>query len=250
MSATVPETASHKDATEKKKCFGCGVEILRDAETCTVCLSVQAPNFCVECRNRIPAKANLCTICKSFQPWWRIFPKVTAALPVAAFLAMLSGIYSVATYLSDRNSDTRFMVASADANLLHLKVWNSGKKPSRLIRYRLKFSGNRMIEDAILDQAEGDAVIPFGVPVNVGLSVKELARSVKPGSNERYTKDEIASSLSDDKSLAVTVEVEVDVEESGHLWQLISRPFVVPRSDPLQARSIKEFILGRIPDVD
>lgn len=106
-----------------------------------------------------------------------------------------------------------------------------------------------MIDDATLYQADGDNVIATGNAVTVGLSLNELSRSVRPGSRERYLKDDIRKFL-EEHGQSLLVRVDVDIEESGHIWDPLSHRFVVQRSDTVPAANIEDFILGRLPDVD
>ena len=244
MSVIVPEAPP-----QKKKCVACDNEIARELkDTCPVCEKPPDGKRCQTCQKRIPKDAKMCSICRAYQPGWRVVSNLAAVLPVAAIVALVSGIYSAGTYLNDRNSNTRFMVTSADATDLHLMVWNTGKKPSRLTRFQLRFFGQPGIEDATLYLDDGDAVIEPGNPVKVGLSIKQLSRSLKPRStDEHFTKKEIESWLKNHGQ--AMIEVEVEIEESGHLWNLTDHPFVQPQRDKLTAGQMSEFILGRIPDV-
>jgi hypothetical protein len=168
---------------------------------------------------------------------------------MVALCAVISNMFTAGSYLSDHESRTSFKVTSIDAKVLHLKVWNTGRKPSRLVGYRLRFFGQLMIEDSTLDQADGDAVIQPGSSMNVGVTVKELLRSrLRPGGEERHTKNDVKAQLREHKQ-PLMLQVEVDVEESGHLWNLTDQPFVVTKIDRVSADRVKDFILGRIPDV-
>lgn len=250
MTANVPAKAPVKTVYEKKKCVACDNEIPACEKVCPICRSPANGTECKNCWKRIPEGALFCTKCNEYQSKRKYLQASTTGFTlVLAFFAVFSGVFSAGTYVSDRNSDTKVMVTSADSKVLHLKVWNTGRKPSRLVDYRLKFPSELMVENTALDQAEGDAVIEPGRPVSVSLTVKELSRSLKPGGKEHFTKDDIKSFL-DKSGRLVTSQLEVDVEESGHLWQLSSQPFVIQRSDTLPTDRMKEFILGRIPDVD
>lgn len=250
MTATVPEKAA-ETAPAKKKCVACDNEIPADAITCPVCGLSSIGTDCKNCGKRIPAGAAFCTKCNLYQnkrKHLHVFDTVFRL--ILAFFAVLSGVFSAAAYLYDRNSDTRFWVTNADANVVHLKVLNTGRKPSRLVGYRLKFIGPRLISDSTLYQVEGDNVIGIGAPVTVGLSLDELSRSRKLIDNkQRYLKTDVKNLLAKDGEIWL-VRVEVDIEESGHFWEPFSSPFVVQRSDTVPATQLAKFIIGRLPDLD
>jgi hypothetical protein len=245
ISATIDPNAS------RTHCIKCYSEIPAQAPACKVCRAPQKPvRYCRICTEPMPTLSVRCGACQAFRGWRRIFPVSTTVLPMmVALCAVISNMFTAGSYLSDHESHTSFKVTSIDAKVLHLKVWNTGRKPSRLVGYRLRVFGQLMIDDATLDQADGDAVIQPGNSANVGVTVKELLRSrLGPGSEERHTKDEIKAQLAD-PTKPLMLQVEVDVEESGRLWSVNDQPFVVTKADKVSADRIKNFILGRIPDV-
>jgi hypothetical protein len=178
--------------------------------------------------------------------WRALSRKWRAAISLSSLTALVA-LYTQVV-IPRMPSQTAFEVTSADSEFLRLKVWNTGHKPSRLISYRLRFPPQLMIEDARLDQVDGDTVIDPG-SASVALTVKELLRSCKPGDKKRFLKRDIETLLRKrDSSLAV--EVEVEIQESGHLLEMTPHPFIVPRKDKPAADLVKNFLLGRIPDVD
>ena len=234
----------------KKKCIACGNDIDRDATECPVCKFSHGFTFCEICKKAMPETAERCNSCGAFQGLKKnlLFAAMVVTF-ISGIFSLISGGFTGLSYLVDRNSDTKFKVTSIDAKVLHLKVWNTGRKPSRIVGYRLRFSDESRLDDAKLVQVDGDAVINPGNPVNVGVTVNEFVRHLRPGSkDEQYTKDEIREWLSDQKHPLI-LQVEADVEESGHLWNLSDHPFVVSKTDAVSAGLIREFILGRIPDV-
>lgn len=233
----------------KRKCIACGYD-LEDPSQCGVCHSYQDLKLCAVCKKAMPEKAERCNSCTAFQgPKKNLLFYAVAVTFISGIFTLISTGFTGLSYLVDRNSDTKFKATSNDTKVLHLKVWNTGRKPSRIVRYRLRFPRQLMLDDATLDQADGDAVIQPGNPVNVGVTVKEFVRSLRPGSkDDRYTKEEIKALLSDPKQPLI-LQMEIDVEESGHLWNLSDHPFVVPKTDKVSADRVKDFILGRIPDV-
>lgn len=245
MSTTVPA-----EPPRLRNCVACGADkIPLSVLECPVCRHSMTPQLCVICGKAIPARAKICSVCKSYQRGWRVVSNLAAAFPVMAIIALGSALYTVGTYLYDRNSSTKFKVTSVDEKVVHLMVWNTGRKPSRLIAYRLSFLGQLPLEDTDLRQVEGDAVIESGKPGKVGLDVAELTRNLKPGGKEHYTKDEIEALVSAHDSPR-KLQIEVTVEESGHLWNLTDGPFNTMMVDKVPAGSLKMFILGRLPDVD
>jgi len=181
-----------------------------------------------------------------YRKWRALSQKWRATISLSSLTALV--VLYTQVVVPRQPSQTSFKVTSADAKFLRLKVWNSGHKPSRLISYRLTFPGRLMIENARLDQTDGDSVIEPGSS-NVILTVKELLPSCKPGRKNRFTKEDIESLLNR-RDQTLLVKVEVEVQESGHLLELTAHPFNVQLQDEPPADLVKNFILGRIPDVD
>lgn len=248
MSTTVTE-----EPPRMRTCVACGADkIAQGVEKCPNCGSVLDPKLCVICGKLIPAKAKICSICKAYQPWWRVFSNLAAAFPVMAILALLSGVYTAATYLSDRNSNTRFKVTSANEHHIYLRVWNTGRKPSTLVAYHLHFDGKVPIKDTALQLSDEDilearSVIAPGEPVKVSLTMSGTESLETPPIlvQARNTKEEIGKRLG--PQLAV---LDIDVEESDDpgdgFWHWGKARRFHRRSDTFPVDRIKEFILFNV----
>jgi len=237
---------------EEKPCIECAKLIPRRATLCTFCKSAQVGTPCKTCQERIRYGSKRCNVCESYQDWRRHFSVSQAALALLiALFAVIANLFTAGSYLAGRESNTTFKVSSNDSKFLYLKVWNTGQKPSTLTGFRLKFSDHLPIENATLDLAADDAVIVPGNPIKIAVTVKELALTLlKVGGKERHGKPEVKALIDKQDQGPIMLTLEVDVEESGHLWNPTSRPFVATRKDTFSADRISKFILGRIPDYD
>ena len=90
---------------------------------------------------------------------------------VLASFAICNGVYLAASYLSDRDSYTRFKVTSANDDHVILKAWNTGRRPSTLVAYRV-ICDEWPAKEVTLDLSDKDKleamnVIAPGNPVKI-----------------------------------------------------------------------------------
>jgi hypothetical protein len=252
VSETVQETAP----AETKKCIACGNEILRDTTPCPICKSDPIGEECNNCKKRMPKGAPFCTECKLYQSKRKHLPTIATwfTLLLASF-AVVSGVLSAWTYLAERDSHTRFKVTSADELHIYLKVWNTGRQPSMLVAYHLRFEGNLPIKDVMLQLSKDDVVaarnvIPAGQPVKIGLTMTgpsslEIASTADKSQN---TKDKLSKILG-----SQTVVLDVDVEESddprpGGFCNCIKPRTFHTQSDTFPVDRIKTFVVSRMSE--
>jgi uncharacterized protein YneF (UPF0154 family) len=179
------------------------------------------------------------------------FSSKMLAILVSVF-TIIGGLFAAGTYLADRHSYTSFRVNGSDSKVIRATVWNSGSKPSSILVGHLKFPAELAIEDATLtldvDNDNKTSVVAPGKPMNVSLEVEELLRKIN--TSRQQTLEEIEGILHLPREKPLVVEVAIDVEESGHLWNLLPSPYVATRRVQIPAARIEEFILGRISALD
>jgi len=210
---------------------------------------------CIVCGANLPANATKCNACQSFQDIRRhfAFPATVFSLLVAV-VGVASAVFSAYFYVRDYHSQTAFKVTGSDRNVLYVKVWNTGRKPSKLLSYTLRF-GSLPIGDATLeiikpDQQEAKSVIMPGQPVKVGLWVPHELELYDSGTLRRYSKDEIRALLKDDRYKTMPLTLVVNVEESNDSsdWHPVN--IVIPmrsfhaRSDTFPGDWASEFLLA------
>jgi hypothetical protein len=170
-------------------------------------------------------------------------------IAVAVAVSTIYGACAVIMKFLDP-SHTRFVVNNSDPKFIHLKVWNTGHNWSTLVGYRVRFPGELMVESTELSLATPDTIIePQDAAHLVDLTVGKLTRSCNPATKRRYLKTEIETVLRE-RSRALIVTVEVDVQESGHFPEFRRNEYVATRNATPTAVLLAAFILGRIPDVD
>ena len=173
----------------------------------------------------MPRGAARCNECTSYQRWRRHVQFWAAFfLAIGGLFTLISGGWSAAVYVLDRYSDTRFKVTSSDNLRIYLRVWNTGRRPSTLVGYRLRFAdapGKALELDlSDKDQPEATNVISPGNPVKVSLA-RSLASTIPAASRgKQYTEQELQTLLHDPKLPWVDrpLTLEVDVEESSDPW--------------------------------
>ena len=217
MTANIPE-----ESHEKKKCVVCGSEVSRDEKaSCPVCHFNPDGMTCNNCKKRIPMKAVFCNECKTYQGVRQYFNIAATVLSLMlASFAVINGVYLAATYLSDRNSHTRLKVTGAEQNLIYLKVWNTGRKPSTLVTYRLKFDGLPKAKELTLQQFNETStpeaqnlILPGKDPVTISLGLPIRADLPEPQRSKQYSDDELGP-LKKAPLGQISAVLEVDVEES------------------------------------
>jgi hypothetical protein len=231
---------------------------------------VPKPRLCVGCRNPLLAGATICSRCKEYQSCRRYFP-VTATIIglVGGLIGVIAAVVPAVSYFLDRDSHTRFKVTSSNENQVYLKVWNTGRKPSTLVGYRLIFDdlpGKEVMLglDKVNKEAANNVISP-GAPIKIGLT-RPLPSTIPPSLALREYGDEEILKLLDGKPFTdLKLTLQVDVEESddpgwdplGFIllrqlnwmgrfrWLLAPRQYHT-RRDQFRADRIEEFINGSI----
>ena len=235
----------------KVKCAACGNEISAKAEVCDVCNFKQFKMIpCAVCKKPIPSGADRCNECETYQGWRRHFPVSATVLSLLlAFFGVLSAVFAAASNFIDRESSTRVKVTSADDVYLYLKVWNTGRKPSTLIGYRLSFDG-LPIQSAELHLSKEDVkdaknVITPGPPVKLTLSVDQLIGAQKADKRLRYSVQEIQKQLAKQR-LTLEIYVEESNDPSSGFPCFCRRRLYHTRVDTFTADRVAKFIIGRM----
>jgi hypothetical protein len=229
-------TASLQTAPERRtKCVVCDSEMQAGDETCSICRSPQGVQQCVNCKKRIPPQAKLCSVCKTYQRWWRVLSEFASAVPIVAIIALASGIYTVYTYLVDRNSNIVLKVTGADTKYIYLEIWNTGRKAAAITGYRLKFENlsPNQTPEVTMAQPSSD-------------NTREVISVISPGkdpviitlvpSSPPIPRPERAKTLSE-----ISVTLELDIEDSDHIGARQQRQdhFSATRIGQLMARLIQ-----------
>jgi len=237
------------ESVAKKKCIACTNDIDRDATTCPICHSSQLTKWCDTCKKAMPADADRCNGCSTYQGRRRHLPFIAAfALLLSSLYGLISGGCSGFSYLNDRNSYTKFKVTSSDDRRVYLRVWNTGRKPSTLVGFRLIFDDMPDKEAALelsdKDQPDATNVIASGTPVKIGLSIP-LTESIPAAQRGKQYTDKERFGLLTSPWIDRPLTLEVDVEESddpccfGIPWRTHHT-----RSDRFPAVRISKFITG------
>ena len=212
--------------SEPLKCIACGNELPQDSTTCPLCLSPQKLKICQICGKAMPRNAERCNGCTSYQRWRRHIQFWAAfALAIGGFFTLISTGWSGVVYVLDRNSDTKFKVTSSDDLRIYLRVWNTGRRPSTLVGYRLIFddSPRKELELDLSDKDQPEAtnvIAPGGAVAKVSLARALLSTIPAASRRKQYTEPELQELLHDPKSPWVDrlLTLEVDVEESSDPW--------------------------------
>ncbi|HXH37269.1 MAG TPA: zinc ribbon domain-containing protein [Thermoanaerobaculia bacterium] len=166
-------------APANTKCVACGEDILKDAKMCGKCKFPvgKVVTGCVNCGKLIPLGTPFCSDCKLYQSRLRYFPaSATVVALVAAFIGVISAVIPAVSYFLERNSHTRFKVTGSSKTEIYLKAWNTGRKPSTLLDYRLRFDRLPLPKKEVMlelnsnDKEEARNVIAPGAPVRLRLS--------------------------------------------------------------------------------
>src|ERR1700682_1012448 len=146
------------------------------AQKCTKCSSWQ-DKPCLTCMQRMPPGARRCNGCATYTNWLRRswgYVGSGRVLLLALITVITTAILPLRTYFSERDSHTVIKVTGSDASHVYVKVWNTGRKPSALVGYRLMFDGLRGSERELeLDEDEQrrkSVIEPQKEPVTIGLS--------------------------------------------------------------------------------
>ena len=249
MSASVPDAAPE----ETKSCVVCGTEIKRDiTKKCPVCSSDPDGTTCSNCKKRLPSDASFCNECKTYQDFRQHFTIGATLLSlVIAGIAVVSGVRSAGTYLSERDSHTKFKVTSSDGLRIYLKVWNTGRQPSMLVGYHLRFAGNPPIHDVTLQLSSENVVaasnvIPAGQPVKIGLAMtgSESLQIISTAKNAPDTKEKL-SMLIGSQPVVLDVDVEESDDPSEGFCRCNKPRLFHTRRDTFPADRIRTFLVSR-----
>jgi hypothetical protein len=237
---------AQREAPPKRKCIACENDLGEDLTYCRICRSDQDPKLCAVCKKAMPKAAKRCTKCSSFQG---VAKDVLFYGSLATLLfGLISGGVSGFSYVADRNSDTKFKVTSSDERRVYLKVWNTGRKPSTLVGYRLIFdktpNKEAMLDLSDKDQPDATNVIAPGNFVKIGLTLP-LEETI-PASRKRnqYT-DKERRELLPSPWVEQPLKLEIDVEESNDPCCLgIPIRLYHTHTDKFPAGRISRFIIG------
>jgi len=232
-------------AVEENRCVECKKDLpAPGTRQCTACHSWQPPcERCSTCARTIPSEAEFCNECKSFQKGLRRYFNLSSTVLalIAALISVLSVLITQGAAVFHKHSQTVFKVTGANDILVHLKVWNNGSEPSTLLSYRLKF-GELPIEAIPLypkDAQEGRIILLPGKPVEVILEPYEkLMTTCRPGYDQPCRRAALLTQLN-----RTSVTLEMDVEESGHVWNLFTtRPYRLTEEDTFPGNIIYQFV--------
>jgi predicted nucleic acid-binding Zn ribbon protein len=224
---------------EKKECVVCKNPLeLNEANECKLCGAIQKLNRCVVCGKAMPPLSQYCSECKSYQGWWRRQFSVSPAIP--ALLTVLLGVVTTGliplfSWWMERNSYTIVKVTGADPNHIFMKVWNTGRRPSTLVAYRLKFDKYPK-KEFVLDLSQEDKknatnVIASGQPQRIMLTDPAWPQ------NKPFTADEWRQLTSQSP---VASSLEVDVRESDDIEDEAAK--IHTRHDHFNADLIAAFL--------
>jgi len=235
-----------------RTCIACKSELAPEAQRCDVCRSKQKLRLCLICRKAIPARAERCNECQSYQGRWRKRLQFWAAafLAVSTIFTLISGGASGYSYVFDSFSHTRFKVTSSDDLRIYTRVWNTGRKPSTLVGFRLLFDGLPGKELPLVlsehDQSEATNVVPGGAPVKIGLA--RVVNPPLPAMRSKRTADDDAvqklfTGAWDDRHLTLEVKVEESIDPWCP-WNFFRATHT--RTDRFPAGRISEFVRGSL----
>jgi hypothetical protein len=197
----------------------------------------------------MPKEASRCTECSSFQGGAKyfLFYASLAALISASF-GLVSGGVSGFSYVADRNSDTKFKVTSSDERRVYLKVWNTGRKPSTLIGYRLIFdkapNKEAMLDLSDKDQPAATNVIEPGSFVKIGLAIPLEEMIPKSRKQSQYSEKERRELLpSPWPEQPLTLELDVEESDDPCCFGIPIRTYHTHK-DKFPAGRISQFIIG------
>ena len=121
-----------------KPCVVCFKRIPMGAQKCSECKSAQGKP-CNVCGERLLPSSKRCNACQAYQSRW---PRLSTIVSLSSLALGVIGVISAATsawtYVHDE-SNTRFKLTGAGPEQIYVKAWNSGRKPSALVAFRLVF---------------------------------------------------------------------------------------------------------------
>jgi hypothetical protein len=242
-----------KRRPKTKLCAACGEEISNLAFPCKHC----GERFCVVCGHDIPPFAPYCKECKSYQSGVRRFFSLsnTTIAWVTAFFAVISTIVSAGSHILDRESETGFKVTGANDGSIHIRAWNSGRKPSTLLNYQLEIdkTSPEVLEDKLIltpnsqnenqpaQQVEKRIIILQGRSRQIDLAaVKALTTTACTSSDDKSCIQRIRDQLN-----RRTFTLSIQVQESGRWWKLWGPTPVDTKKDrEVPGDVIEDFFIG------
>jgi ribosomal protein L40E len=226
-----------------QQCISCNAFVAPDAEKCGDCKAKNIDErLCKVCRQKMPVGALRCNGCGNYQN--RLWRFVLVVVSFAPLLTFLTAIVSVVFYFNEYSSHTHFKVATADNDIIYVKVWNTGRKPSALLGFRLVFDASRDKEARLtlnpVDMQNAINVIEQGaaVPIKLQLAIKRL---LPPDDQSRqYVKADLADVIRNPSAQKATlfIDVQESRDDAGEHHTIVDR---------FSADRISEFIAGRWP---
>jgi len=165
----------------------------------------------------MPAGALRCNECNTYKKYRRLPIWTAFASTITGPLALITAIISLSVVFYEARSHTRFKMGTADDEFIHVKVWNTGKKPSALVRYRLQFDNLPGKEVVLVLKAEDVAasrdVVVSPAPVDLSLAVPDWTHLPDDIKANQFTKDEVTGLPGWESSQPMTLII--DVQESS-----------------------------------
>jgi hypothetical protein len=232
---------------EPDPCKACGSVLQQGAKLCKECGSWQ-DHQCDACKQWLPFDAKRCNACSTYLVGWfkRIPISQNILALIIALVAVISPAVTVLMYVLDRPSYTRIKVSGADDKRIYVKVWNTGKQPSRLLGYHLRLGGQFPIPDVELDltdkdSKEGKNVVSSASPATIALTPTNRDWLPRPDQPDGYTSEEFKPF--EEREIALTI----DVEESWGFpkWLRLPKSWnFSERSDEFPVRRLRAFLCG------
>lgn len=204
---------SAKAVEETRKCWSCASSIPKSAVVCPECGISLRRMECRTCGELMPMSARFCGKCKSYRDWRRFIPITSVVYSgLSTFFAVLALFITQYANFQNRESKTSISFTGADTSIVYVHVLNTGRKPSMLRAYRLKFD-KLPIETARLvltgDGHEVKSVVPAGGETRIGLRVYGFIP------RDDLTKKQYSAAEINQIVDAEQVTLEIDVEESN-----------------------------------
>lgn len=198
-----------------RKCRACECLMPKSAAACPQCGISQKIKECPTCAELMTSDAQHCNACHSYRDLRRFIPITSSVYSgLSTLFAVLALFITHYANFQNRESKTSISFTGADNRVIYVHVANSGRKPSTLRAYRLKFGDMIETERLVLLTGDGrdiSSVIPAEGEARIGLLVRGLTPARKhPDKEARYKVAEIDPQLD-----AMQVTLEIEVEESN-----------------------------------
>lgn len=194
---------------------------------------------CVVCREPMHPEARRCKHCDTYKKCPNLPMIITILSVIGGFLGVVSAIAPAWFYVSEYHSNTQLKVSRANTDVIFVKVWNTGRHPSALVRYRLVFDEIPAKQATLLlstaDTETANNVIDHGAPVLIRLQASIREQLPKSILEKEYTKPDLDDLHGDRYSKTMTLFV--DVQESND-----SAGETHTRFDRFPAEQIKPFL--------